>query len=204
MNAVNYYHSDAFRGKCQEWVDETCFHVGDVVEIELEYRHFYKKKDQFLITHIEGGRRCCSSPFGVESPFVELSKREKLNLYKSSHDCIISMFPIYGSENKVCVYPIWTLDDSEATNFTVIGGFDVFRELYQKEENTPYFEWDREYSPYFVKTEAGYFTLDALRKGITTPLTVLPPVKGGDGVLYKWDWNLPRHSWRKPELRLVV
>lgn len=197
MNALKYYHSEAFRGKCQEWVDEICFRVGDVVEIELSPLY----KSRFLITHINGGRS--TSPFGVKSPFVQSRKKEILDLYRPTHGCVISMFPIYGSENKVCVYPIWTLDDSKATNFTVIGGFDVFRELYQKLENTPYFEWDREYSPYFVKTETGYFTLDALRKGITTPLTVLPPVKGGDGVLYKWKWDLSRHSWRKPKLKLV-
>lgn len=179
MNAN--YNKEPWYERAKAIADEECFRVGDVIKYDGQL---------FLVTHIDGGRGAAYA----HSPFVH----HKGGLYAMTYSCVVSLFPIYGNNTKVWVAPYW--GSRGETNFEKVGDFDFFRNLYrEKYPYIPFFTWDKDNSPYFVQTKAGYFTLDALKKGITTPLK-RPYVGGGDGVLYKWKWKISDHAWKAVNL----
>jgi hypothetical protein len=103
----------------------------------------------------------------------------------------IELTSLEGAKIKMNFRPLLGCSMRLPYEFTLLGRLDEFKKEFIKRHKTPEFSWIEGVDLNYVRTEAGLFTLNALKKGITTPM---PP---------QVESKLPRVFWEEAPLPLV-
>lgn len=103
----------------------------------------------------------------------------------------IELTSLEGAKIKMNFRPLLDRSMRLPYEFTLLGRLDEFKKEFIKRHNTPEFSWIEGVGLNFVRTEAGIFTLNALKKGITTPMPSQAESK------------LPRVLWEEAPLPLI-
>lgn len=108
------------------------------------------------------------------------------------NSCLIEVTSLEGvSKIKMNFRPLLGRSLRLPYEFTLLGGLEEFKNDFIKRHNTPAFSWIEGVNLNYVRTAAGVFTLNALKKGITTPM---PP---------QAESKLPPILWEEAPLPLV-